>query len=176
MQGSHFAELSGPYSPTSVPIYQTATFSSPSSLSTGLFDYTRSNNPTRSALQLQLAAVEQAAHAFVFTTGMAALSLVTQLLSSGQAVLCGDDTYGGTVRLLCRVLDPASHPVHFCDLTDLLAVERRLRQSPNIRLVLVRRSPSHRPRRLRPPARRLIRSLLSALPCAPRRLRAPPTL
>ena len=155
-------ELAGPFSPTSMPIYQTATFASPNSLSTGLFDYSRSGNPTRQSLERQLAAVEGSAFAFAFTTGMAALSVVTQLLRAGEGVLGSDDMYGGTVRLLSKVL-PTSHSVQFTDLTDLQAVERKLRlshQSPDpaqsnrppspIRLILVRQ-PRHSPHPNIPP-------------------------
>jgi hypothetical protein len=62
VHGGFSPELSGPFAPTSMPIYQTATFSSPTSTTTGRFDYTRSGNPTRQALQQQLAHVEQAQH------------------------------------------------------------------------------------------------------------------
>ena len=131
-------DVTAPFAPASVPIYQTATFSSSSSISSPRFDYTRSANPTRHALQQQLAAIEGAAHAFAFTTGMAALSTVTSLLAHGQGVLASDDSYGGTVRLLSRVLDHQAHPVHFCDHTDLRVVEAALTRHPNIRLILVR--------------------------------------
>ena len=137
VHGGISADLYGPYSPSSVPLYQTATFASPTSTSTGLYDYTRSGNPTRQALQQQLAHVEGSRHAYVFTSGMAALSIVTQLLKSGEGVLGSDDMYGGTVRLLTRVLDHNDHPVHFCDHTDLQQVEKKLQQHAHIKLVMV---------------------------------------
>ena len=137
VHGGISSDLYGPYSPSSVPLYQTATFTSPTSTSTGLYDYTRSGNPTRQALQQQLAHVEGSQHAYVFTSGMAALTIVTQLLRSGEAVLGSDDMYGGTVRLLTRVLDHKDHPVHFCDHTDLEQVERQLQQHPHIKLIMV---------------------------------------
>ena len=140
VHGGISPDLYGPYSPSSVPLYQTATFSSPTSTSTGLFDYTRSGNPTRQALQQQLAHVEGSQHAYVFTSGMAALSIVTQLLKSGEGVLGSDDMYGGTVRLLTRVLDHNDHPVHFCDHSDLQQVESALQRHPHIKLIMV----SHR--------------------------------
>ena len=137
VHGGISSDLYGPYTPSSVPLYQTATFASPSSTSTGLYDYTRSGNPTRQALQQQLAHCEGSQHAFVFTSGMAALTIVTQLLGSGEGVLGSDDMYGGTVRLLTRVLDHKDHPVHFCDHSDLREVERQLRQHPHIKLIMV---------------------------------------
>ena len=68
---------------------------------------------------------------------MAALAIVTQLLRSGEGVLASDDMYGGTVRLLTRVLDHKDHPVHFCDHTDLQQVERQLQQHPHIKIIMV---------------------------------------
>ena len=137
VHGSVSEELYGAFRPTSVPLYQTATFASPTATSTSRFDYTRSGNPTRAALQQQLAAVEGAQHAYAFTSGMAALSTVVALLKAGEAVLASDDMYGGTVRLLSRVVDPESHPVAFCDHSDLAAVERVLRSQPRTRVVMV---------------------------------------
>ena len=187
-------DVGAPYSPASMPIYQTATFSSPSSLSSPRFDYTRSGNPTRYALQQQLASIEGAAHAFAFSTGMAALSVVTRLLSHGQGVLGSDDSYGGTVRLLARVLDHTSHPTTFCDHSDLTCVEDALTRHPHIRLIMARtqrstaehstaqyrehHSPAAADGLTRPtpsaPARRLLRCCVRC--CDDGRLRAQPTL
>ena len=140
VHGGISPDLYGPYTPSSVPLYQTATFASPSATSTGLYDYTRSGNPTRAALQQQLAHCEGSQHAYVFTSGMAALTIVTQLLRSGEGVLGSDDMYGGTVRLLTRVLDHNDHPVHFCDHTSLAQVEAQLQKHPHIKLIMVSRT------------------------------------
>ena len=100
------------------------------------YDYTRSGNPTRTALQLQLARIEQAQHAFTFTSGMAALTVVTQLIDSGTSIICGEDSYGGTVRLLSQVII-AEKACHFVDLTDLPALERSLqRLAPSVKLIM----------------------------------------
>lgn len=71
------------HAPTSTPIYQTATFAQESALGGGRYDYTRSGNPTREMLEHKLAALENGMHASAFTSGMAALTAVTRLASSG---------------------------------------------------------------------------------------------
>ena len=94
-----------PYGSSSMPIYQTATFGQPSSTQFGEYDYTRSGNPTRDALQKQLAMLEgvPGAQAFCFTTGMAALSAVIRVAQAGEEIILNDDSYGGTYRLLSKV-------------------------------------------------------------------------
>ena len=94
-----------PYGASSMPIYQTATFGQPSATQFGEYDYTRSGNPTRDALQKQLAALEgvPGAQAFCFTTGMAALSAVVRVAQAGEEIILNDDSYGGTYRLLSKV-------------------------------------------------------------------------
>lgn len=94
-----------PYHAAVMPIYQTATFAQPSAHDFGAYDYTRSGNPTRDALQLQIASLEGSpgARAFCFTTGMAALTAVTRLVTAGDEVIVNDDSYGGTYRLMSKV-------------------------------------------------------------------------
>ena len=132
------AEGSGvtdPYAAASPPLYQTATFGQPSALSFGEYDYTRSGNPTRTELETQLAGLDGASRGLVFTSGMAALTCVTRLVSSGQRVLAGDDIYGGTSRLLASVLPKQGINVSHVDMTDLGAVE--VAMTADVRLVMV---------------------------------------
>ena len=112
-----------PHKPSSVPIYQTATFVQPSSTEFGAYDYTRSGNPTRTALEKQVAMLEGAHAAFAFGSGMAALAAVTRLLRVGDELLVGEDIYGGMHRLVSRVTG-ALHGVRvtFVDTTDLTKV------------------------------------------------------
>jgi cystathionine beta-lyase len=123
-----------PHKPASVPIYQTATFVQPSATEFGAYDYTRSGNPTRTALEKQVAMLEGAHAAFAFTSGMAALSAVTRLLQAGDELLVGDDIYGGMHRLVSRVTS-ALHGVRvrFVDTTSLDAVAAAL--SPATRML-----------------------------------------
>ncbi|KAK6232103.1 Cys/Met metabolism [Theobroma cacao] len=92
-----------PYGAMSTPLYQTATFKQPSAIENGPYDYTRSGNPTRDVLERLLAKLEKADRAFCFTSGMAALSAVAQLVGTGEEIVAGDDIYGGSDRLLSQV-------------------------------------------------------------------------
>jgi cystathionine beta-lyase len=123
-----------PFRPAATPIYQTATFEQESALSAGPYDYSRSGNPTRTVLETHLASLENAHRALAFSSGLAALSAVLRLCGAGDHILAGDDLYGGTHRLLSRVLARQGLAVTYADLTDLAAVERAL--TPKTRLVL----------------------------------------
>lgn len=81
------------------PIYQTSTFVFEDVGKTKGYDYSRSSNPTRSALEKTVAALEGGKAGFAFATGMAAETTVISLLRQGDHVICGDDVYGGTYRL-----------------------------------------------------------------------------
>ncbi|MEV7620264.1 cystathionine gamma-synthase [Microbacterium sp. NPDC089321] len=87
------------------------------------YEYGRSANPTRTALQTQLAAIEGGAHAFSFASGLAAEdTLLRTVLSPGDEVLLGNDVYGGTYRLLARVLGPWGVRLRVVDMSDAEAV------------------------------------------------------
>jgi cystathionine gamma-synthase len=101
----------------------------------GGFEYSRTGNPTRSALERHLAALEGAAHGLAFASGMAAEDAVLRLLGPGDRVLVPDDAYGGTIRLATRVHAPAGLDVALVDLTDLDAVRAAL--TPSTRMVWV---------------------------------------
>ncbi|XP_072082933.1 cystathionine beta-lyase, chloroplastic-like isoform X4 [Arachis hypogaea] len=70
----------------------------------GPYDYTRSGNPTRDALESLLVKLDKADRALCFISGMAALSAVSHLVQAGEKIVAGDDLYGGTDRLLSRVI------------------------------------------------------------------------
>jgi cystathionine gamma-synthase len=82
------------------------------------YEYGRSGNPTRAALETCLASLEGARHGFAFASGMAASDAVLRGLQPGQRVLLGDDAYGGTFRLIDKVFGPAGVPHTAVDLTD----------------------------------------------------------
>lgn len=115
-----------PYHPSNTPIYQTATFVQPSASAFGPYDYTRSGNPTRTALEKHVAMLEQAAAAFAFASGMAALHTVTRLLKAGDEILANEDIYGGMHRLLTQDCVHSGIKVTFVDTTDLEAVARAI--------------------------------------------------
>jgi len=86
------------------------------------FEYSRSGNPTRAALERHLAALEGAAHGYAFASGLAAEDALLRLVATGDRALLPDDAYGGTIRLALRVHAPAGLDVALVDLTDLDAV------------------------------------------------------
>ncbi len=115
-----------PFHPSSTPIYQTATFAQEEAAQCGRFDYSRSGNPTRAVLEERLARLEGASRAFAFGSGMAAIAALCRLLSAGDELIAGDDLYGGTYRLLNRLLVRQGVTVSHVDMSDLDAVESAL--------------------------------------------------
>ena len=115
------------------PIYQTSTFAQEDVGQHKGYDYSRSDNPTRTALQKALAALEGGAHALAFASGMAAIDTLLRLLRPGDHVLSGDDVYGGTFRLFDKVLDHYGLEFTFVDTADVEAVAAGLQ--PNTKLI-----------------------------------------
>lgn len=109
------------------PIYQTATFTQSAPGEHKGYEYSRSGNPTRSALETCLASLEGAAHALAFASGLAAENAVLSLLRPGDRVVAGEDLYGGTARLLREVFAPLGIETSFVDTTDLTALASALR-------------------------------------------------
>lgn len=123
------------YGAISVPIYQTSTFEFEDIGKTRGFDYTRSGNPTRKALEDTLAALEGGSFAVAFASGMAAESTLMHLLAPGKRILAQKDLYGGSYRLFAAVLKPWGIETDFVDLYNLGEVERTV--SPNTRMVWI---------------------------------------
>jgi len=117
------------------PIYQTATFEQPNATEFGNYDYTRSGNPTRTLVEEQLARLEEGKYACAFASGMAALAALTHSLKPGEEIIAGDDLYGGTVRLLERVVSSHNVVVRYADTSDIDAVRRST--NPRTRLILI---------------------------------------
>lgn len=115
------------------PIYQTSTYAQEDAGAHKGYDYSRTDNPTRTALQQALAALEGARHALAFASGMAAIDTLLRLLRPGDHVLCGDDVYGGTFRLFDKVLAPSGLDFSYVDTSSLHAVAAALR--PETRLI-----------------------------------------
>ena len=106
-----------------VPIYQTSTFAQDALGKHRGYEYSRTGNPTRAALEQCIAALEGGAHGLAFASGMAAEATVMQLLKPGDHTLAVDDLYGGSYRLFRRVLEPMGLTFSFVDGSDLTAVE-----------------------------------------------------
>ena len=117
------------------PVHFASTFVQPGSGEWGEFDYSRSGNPTRKALETTLAALESGCGALAFATGMAAIHCVAMLLKPGDHVLTGADIYGGTYRLLHKIVAPLGIGVTLAPSSDLDAFAAALR--PETRLVWV---------------------------------------
>jgi len=117
---------------TIVPIYQTSTYTQAGVGDHKGFDYSRTVNPTRSALEKQLAALENAQFGSAFASGMAATSAVLNLLSAGDHVVVTDDLYGGTYRLFSRVFSRYGVEFTYVNMADLAAVKAAIR--PNTKL------------------------------------------
>lgn len=117
------------YGAVMTPIYQTSTFAFKGVNEPGEFDYTRSGNPTRKALEDCLAALEGGTHGFVFSTGMAAETTVLELYGPGDHLVVHDDLYGGTYRLLVNVTRRHGVEVDFVNLRDPDLLLRALRSN-----------------------------------------------
>ena len=115
------------------PIYQTSTFAQ---LGVGRhrgYEYARTANPTRTALEKCLAALENAAYGLAFASGMAAIDAVLRLLPAGAHILAGNDIYGGTYRLFERLLRPYGLDFSYVDAGDVENVSAAIK--PNTRML-----------------------------------------
>ena len=118
------------------PIYTTSTYRQRSPGVHQGFEYSRSQNPTRFALERCLAELEGGQAGFTFASGLAAMSTLLELVDSGGHIVAGDDLYGGTYRLFERVRQrSAGLRVSYVDATDIDALERALR--PETRMIWV---------------------------------------
>jgi len=118
-----------------VPIYQTSTFAQEEVGKHKGFEYGRTDNPTRSALQTALAALEQADWGLCYASGLAATQNTWYLLNPGDHLILSDDAYGGTYRLAARVASRYGITFSMVDLTDLDAVAGAIQ--PNTRMIWV---------------------------------------
>src|SRR5499426_2812247 len=118
-----------------IPIYQTSTYVQDELGKHKGFEYARTQNPTRLALERNLAAIEGGRTAFAFASGMAAIDAITTLLESGDHVVVSDNTYGGTFRLFDKVLTRYQLSFTYVDTGDLDATERAF--TPTTRMLFV---------------------------------------
>ena len=119
----------------SVPIYQTSTFAQESLGVNKGYEYARTKNPTRTALERNIAALEGAKHGFAFASGMAAIDTTLRLLKSGDHVILGDNTYGGTFRLFDRILSNYGIEFDLVNTSDAANLEPAFK--PNTKMVFV---------------------------------------
>lgn len=117
------------------PIYQTSTFVFEDVGRTRGYDYSRTSNPTRGALEKTIAALEGGKAGFAFATGMAAETTVACLLRQGDHVICGDDVYGGTYRLFQDVMPRFGLECTFLRMDDGQRIEAAVR--PNTKMLWI---------------------------------------
>ena len=115
------------YGAVNVPIHQNATYLQEEVGKPKVWDYARGGNPTRAAFEAALAALEGGERCFAFASGMAAETTLLLTLRPGDHVLLADDVYGGTYRLLSKVLGPWGLAFDTCDLTDPTSVRDAVR-------------------------------------------------
>ena len=111
-----------------VPIYQTATYAQPAVGKPKAWDYARAGNPTREALQQVLASLEGGSKGLCFSSGLGATTTLMLTLKPGDHVLISDDVYGGTYRLLARVMNEWGLEFDTVDMTDLVACRSVVRE------------------------------------------------
>jgi len=115
-----------------VPIYMTSTYSQKAQKE---WVYGRTGNPTRAALEKNLAALEDGTHGLCFASGMGAITTALTLLKKGDHVVVTDDCYGGVYRIFTRIMSNYGIEATFVDMTDLVSVEDAMR--PETRIVWV---------------------------------------
>ncbi|MFC4775632.1 trans-sulfuration enzyme family protein [Paenibacillus sp. GCM10023252] len=132
----HFgAEIDEQTGASSVPIYQASTFHHHDIFNPPEYDYSRSGNPTRQALEDYITLLEGGDRGFAFASGMAAISTTFLLLSAGDHVIVTEDVYGGTYRLLTSILDRLGIESTFVDMTEFEQVKAALK--PNTKAVFM---------------------------------------
>lgn len=114
------------------PIFQTSTYAQTSPGNHSGYEYSRTDNPTRTAYQECLAALEGGKYALAFASGLATTSCILQTLKSGDHVVCCDDVYGGTYRLFERVYRPMGIDFTFVEMTDLAKFEAAFKPSTKL--------------------------------------------
>src|SRR6476661_6350221 len=117
------------------PIYQTSTYVQDELGKHKGFEYGRTQNPTRSAVEHNIAAIEGGKAGFAFASGMAAIGAIASLLKAGDHVVVSDNTYGGTFRLFDKVLTRYQLSFSYVDTSKLDAVERAM--TPATRMLFV---------------------------------------
>src|SRR5689334_3350143 len=117
------------------PIFQTSTYVQEELGRHKGYEYARTQNPTRAALEANLAAIEGGKAAFAFASGMAAIDAITTMLKAGDHVVVTDNTYGGTFRLFDKVLTKYQLEFSYVDTSQPAQVERAMRANTKLLFV-----------------------------------------
>ena len=114
------------------PIFQTSTYVHESPGKHKGYDYSRTHKPTRTALEKNIASLEEGNYGLAFSSGMSAISTVTQLLDADDHVICCDDVYGGTFRLFDKILKRYNLEFDFVDITSSQSLERYIKSNTKL--------------------------------------------
>ncbi len=114
------------------PIFQTSTYAQETPGKHKGFEYARTQNPTRSALEKNLAALENGNYAICFSSGMAAMDAILKLLKPGDEIISCDDLYGGSFRLIRKVFEKFGLKGHFIDMTEASNVEKYINENTKL--------------------------------------------
>src|SRR5215469_14674575 len=135
-QGTKFIHAGAEPDPSTgaimTPIYQTSTYvQSAPGVNKG-FEYARSQNPTRKALEEALAVIENGKFGLAFSSGVAATDAVIKLLQPGDEVIAGNDMYGGTYRLFTKVFEKFGIRFHYVNMTDAGNIANYINQNTKL--------------------------------------------
>ncbi|HLP21479.1 MAG TPA: cystathionine gamma-synthase [Chitinophagales bacterium] len=114
------------------PIFQTSTYVQESPGKNKGYGYARGKNPTRVALEKNIAALEDGKHCVCFSSGMGATDAVIKLLSPGDEVITGDDLYGGSYRMFTKIYEPFGIKFHFIDMTDVNNISKYVNEKTKL--------------------------------------------
>jgi len=114
------------------PIYQTSTYAQTTPGGHKGFEYSRSANPTRTALENSLASIENGTYGLAFASGLAAIDAVIKLLNPGDEVISTNDLYGGSYRLFRQVFEKFGITFHFMGMQDVAAIEAKINQNTKL--------------------------------------------
>ena len=115
------------------PIYQTSTYAQSSPGNHKGYEYSRTHNPTRNALERSFASIENANYGLAFASGLAAIDAIIKLLKPGDEVISTNDLYGGTYRLFTKIFSIYGIKFHFVGMHELISIEKLINQ--NTRLI-----------------------------------------
>ncbi len=118
----------------SIPIYQTSTYQQPDN-NPGKYEYSRSGNPTREALEKTVAALENGTYAYAFASGMAATSSALSILEQGDHIVATEDIYGGSYRILSKFFNKFGIQTTFIDMTHTENIEKVIQ--PNTKAIFL---------------------------------------
>ncbi|NET31293.1 MAG: cystathionine gamma-synthase [Cyanothece sp. SIO1E1] len=114
------------------PIYQTSTYAQEAPGKHKGFEYARTQNPTRTVLETNLAALENGTHGVCFGSGLAAMDAILKLLNPGDEIISTNDLYGGSYRLMVRVYERYGIKAHFMDLSDTKKLEKKINKNTKL--------------------------------------------